>query len=492
MNQTSIKEITSYKNAYFLGIGGIGMSAIARYLMRLGIHVYGYDKTETPLTQALASEGAEIYYNDSSSLIPEKLLNGENTLWVLTPAIPSDHEGWIFLQSLNTPIFKRSEVLGSIARNGFCIAVAGTHGKTTTSTLIAHLLMECNIRFAAFLGGISANYNTNYLHNENGNFLIGDTNPMEVIVLEADEFDRSFHRLNPDLAVITAIDPDHLDIYGDEATFRKAFTEFVQLIRKSTIPEGSSVKSSAVVLQKQLIVPVPNGVEKACYGTDRDNGVSAPSIMPVFSGDNIQIIDGNYQFDFAINDENKGKFICGLPGFHNVENAVAALGICSHYLRLPMENLQRGIASFRGAKRRFEYIVKSPQYIVIDDYAHHPQELNAIIGSVKSLYPNLKLTGIFQPHLFTRTRDFAEGFAKSLSALDTLWLMEIYPAREKPISGVTSSWLLESIKTEATVLSPEAILQKIETQTPSLLLILGAGDIDKLVNPIKEIYSKKL
>ena len=492
MNQTTIKDIKSYKNAYFLGIGGIGMSAIARYLMRLGIHVYGYDKTETQLTQALASEGAEIYYNDSSSLIPTQLLNEDETLWVLTPAIPTEHEGWAYLKSLNTPIFKRSEVLGSIARNGFCIAVAGTHGKTTTSTLIAHLLMECNIRFAAFLGGISANYNTNYLHNENGKFLFGDNNPLEVIVLEADEFDRSFHRLNPDLAVVTAIDPDHLDIYGDETTFRKAFAEFIQLIRKNDIPAGYSIQSNAVVLQKELDVPVPAGVEKASYGTDKENGDVEQSNLPKFSGNNIQIIDGTYQFDFVINQEKKGQFQCGLPGFHNVENAVAALAICAHYLGLPLDQLQQGIASFKGAKRRFEYVVKSPNYIVIDDYAHHPQELNAIIGSVKSLYPNHTLTGIFQPHLFTRTRDFADGFSESLSALDTLWLMDIYPAREKPIPGITSAWLLESIKTEATVLSPEAILKNIETEAPSLLLILGAGDIDKLVNPIKEIYLKKL
>lgn len=490
---TSIQPINHYRSAYFLGIGGIGMSAIARYLLSMGLDVYGYDKTPTPLTNELSQEGALIVFNDNENLIPSHLIGNTQVLWIITPAIPTDHRAWNYLKSLNTPIFKRSEVLGSIARNGFCIAVAGTHGKTTTSTLIAHLLYSCNVNFTAFLGGISANYNTNYVRNENGITLEIQGKKREIIVLEADEFDRSFHRLNPDLAVITAMDPDHLDIYGTEEEFTKAFNVFASLIRpqetqhsdsieNNTVSNNNCARGAGLVIHEKLTkeISIPTGIERITYGTET-------TANSRYQG--VNIAHGNYQFEYCSDSVNPVKFECGLPGFHNIENATAAIAITQHFLRLPWKELQEGILTYRGAKRRFETVFKTSEYVVIDDYAHHPEELNAIIRSVKALYPNFTLTGIFQPHLFTRTRDFVDGFAKSLSQLDECWLMDIYPAREKPIPGISSQWLLEKITTPAQIMNGPEILSSLKENPKKLLLILGAGDIDKLVSPIKEIYS---
>jgi len=466
---TPAKHIRDYNQAYFLGIGGIGMSAIARYFLQIGLPVMGYDKTPTPLTTALQSEGAIINYNDKIEVLPLVVQNDiENTLFVLTPAIPKDHPQWNWLIEKNAIILKRSEVLGQIARGGYCIAVAGTHGKTTTSTLIAHLLHECNINFTAFLGGISANYNTNYLRKTDG----VNYQTKEIIVLEADEFDRSFHRLNPDLAVITAIDPDHLDIYGTPEAFEQAFVEFTHLIQ----PNGG------LMFQENLKIAIAKNVKTQTYGLDKSANYQAQ---------NVHINQGDFCFTLTHNQIEIAPFRCGLPGHHNVQNAVAALGICQGFLNLPIESLQKGIASYKGAKRRFEYVHKTDNYVVIDDYAHHPEELNAIIGSVRTLYPNQNITGIFQPHLFSRTQDFAQGFADSLSKLDCVWLMEIYPAREKPIPGVTSDWLLQMIPNDnKTLVNPSSVLEKIETEKPNILLILGAGDIDRIVQPIANLYLK--
>jgi len=466
---TPAKHIRDYNQAYFLGIGGIGMSAIARYFLQIGLPVMGYDKTPTPLTTALQSEGAIINYNDKIEALPLVVQNDiENTLFVLTPAIPKDHPQWNWLIEKNAIILKRSEVLGQIARGGYCIAVAGTHGKTTTSTLIAHLLHECNINFTAFLGGISANYNTNYLRKTDG----VNYQTKEIIVLEADEFDRSFHRLNPDLAVITAIDPDHLDIYGTPEAFEQAFVEFTHLIQ----PNGG------LMFQENLKIAIAKNVKTQTYGLDKSANYQAQ---------NVHINQGDFCFTLTHNQIEIAPFRCGLPGHHNVQNAVAALGICQGFLNLPIESLQKGIASYKGAKRRFEYVHKTDNYVVIDDYAHHPEELNAIIGSVRTLYPNQNITGIFQPHLFSRTQDFAQGFADSLSKLDCVWLMEIYPAREKPIPGVTSDWLLQMIPNDnKTLVNPSSVLEKIETEKPNILLILGAGDIDRIVQPIANLYLK--
>jgi len=473
MNPT--KLIRDYNQAYFLGIGGIGMSAIARYFLQIGLPVMGYDKTPTPLTNALQAEGAVIDYNDQINALPLVVQNDiENTLFVLTPAIPKDHPQWNWLIEKNAIILKRSEVLGQIARGGYCIAVAGTHGKTTTSTLIAHLLHECNINFTAFLGGISANYNTNYLRKTDGvNYQPGgNSEAKEIIVLEADEFDRSFHRLNPDLAVITAIDPDHLDIYGTPEAFEQAFVDFTHLIQ----PNGG------LMIQEKLKIAIAKNVKTQTYGLDKSANYQAQ---------NVHIHQGDFCFTL-INDQREiAPFRCGLPGHHNVQNAVAALGICQGFLGLDVESLQKGIASYKGAKRRFEYVHKTENYVVIDDYAHHPEELNAIIGSVRTLYPDQQITGIFQPHLFSRTQDFAQGFADSLSQLDQVWLMDIYPAREKPIPGVTSTWLLNMISNpQKTLVSPQTVLEKIQMENPQILLILGAGDIDRIVQPIANLYLK--
>lgn len=477
------RRITDFEQAYFLGIGGIGMSAIARYLLQIGMPVMGYDKTPTPLTSALQDEGANILFDDALEALPTQVSeNLPNTLFILTPAIPKNHPQWVWLQEQSVTIMKRSEVLGSIARNGFCIAVAGTHGKTTTSTLVAHLLHTCNVNFTAFLGGISSNFGSNYIRKTDGRNL--DV-PGEIIVLEADEFDRSFHRLNPDLAIITAMDPDHLDIYGTAEAFTQAFADFTKLIRswggaEQPLPSTTKPHGAALMLHESLQLQTPSHVLTYRYGTSTDSAIHAQDV---------KVDQGDFCFKLAMNNQVIADFRCGLPGHHNVQNALAALGICYGFLGLPINELQQGIATFKGAKRRFEYIHKSPNYVVIDDYAHHPEELNAIIGSVRTLYPNKKITGIFQPHLFSRTQDFAPGFADSLSKLDHLYLMDIYPARELPIPGVTSQWLLSSINNpNKQLVNPTNILTILEANPAEVLLILGAGDIDRLVQPIQTLY----
>ena len=470
------KEISSYKFAYFLGIGGIGMSAICRYLMSIGIKVYGYDKTETSLTKSLAVEGATIHYLDEIGSFPQIIENNINeTLFVLTPAIPAKHSHLIFLINRGIQIFKRSEVLGLISNPMFNVSVAGTHGKTTTSTLIAHLLETANVNYTAFLGGISANYNTNYLRKTDGIDITGTP----IVVLEADEFDRSFHQLRPDIAIITAIDADHLDIYDSHRAFEDAFNHFATLIRS-----GNQIhpKSGQLIIQEKLTLELTHKINVNAYG---ENPLSA------FSYQNVTIENGKFHFDFYEGQKYIGNFHCGLPGFHNVSNATAALAVCYGMLGINLELLKTGIASYKGAKRRFEYIVATKDHVVIDDYAHHPEELNAIIGSVKSLYPNKKITGIFQPHLFSRTRDFVEGFAQSLSQLDALILMEIYPAREEPIEGINSEWLLNQVNLkEKSIESPTEIIKTIKNIKPEVLLILGAGDIDRIVEPIKKVYEE--
>lgn len=477
------RRITDFEQAYFLGIGGIGMSAIARYLLQIGMPVMGYDKTPTPLTSALQDEGANILFDDTLEALPTQVTeNLPNTLFILTPAIPKNHPQWVWLQEQSVTIMKRSEVLGSIARNGFCIAMAGTHGKTTTSTLVAHLLHTCNVNFTAFLGGISSNFGSNYIRKTDGRNL--DV-PGEIIVLEADEFDRSFHRLNPDLAIITAMDPDHLDIYGTAEAFTQAFADFTKLIRswggaEQPLPSTTKPHGAALMLHESLQLQTPSHVLTYRYGTSTDSAIHAQDV---------KVDQGDFCFKLAMNNQMIAEFRCGLPGHHNVQNALAALGICYGFLGLPINELQQGIATFKGAKRRFEYIHKSPTYVVIDDYAHHPEELNAIIGSVRTLYPNKKITGIFQPHLFSRTQDFAPGFADSLSKLDHLYLMDIYPARELPIPGVTSQWLLSSINNpNKQLVNPTNILTILEANPAEVLLILGAGDIDRLVQPIQTLY----
>jgi UDP-N-acetylmuramate--alanine ligase len=474
------RDISKYEYAYFLGIGGIGMSAICRYFMSIGIKVFGYDKTESALTQSLINEGAQITFTDAIASFPEVInQNTTKTIFILTPAVPDKHSHLVYLKENSIEIFKRAEVLGMISHSMFSICVAGTHGKTTTSTLIAHLFESANINYTAFLGGISANYNTNYLRKTNGESLA--TNGREIVVLEADEFDRSFHQLQPDLAIITAIDADHLDIYDTHRAFEDAFNHFANLIRISEYTH-KTVKSGQLIIEEKLTLELTHNIGVNSYGT---------SPLSKYSCQNIHIKSGKFHFDFFEGQTFVSKFICGLPGFHNVSNATAALAICYGMLGMDIEKLKIGIATYKGAKRRFEYVVDNADHVVIDDYAHHPEELNAIIGSVKSLYPSKKITGIFQPHLFSRTRDFVDGFADSLSKLDELWLMEIYPAREEPIPNIDSTWLLEKVNlAQKSLVTPDSILEKLKTNKPEVLLILGAGDIDRIVSPIGKIYAE--
>lgn len=468
-------NLTDIKYVYFLGIGGIGMSAIARYFNSIGISVSGYDKTPSPLTEELIKEGISITFEDSANSLPAFISEyPAETLLIYTPAIPKDHRQFNDLTSKGLSIYKRSEVLGMISQHAFCIAVAGTHGKTTTSTWIAHLLNECGINFTAFLGGISANYNTNYLHKTDGRSPFADK---PIVVLEADEFDRSFHRLNPDIAIITAIDPDHLDIYENEEAFREAFGIFATKIKSG----------GTLIYHHSLTEHWPENITCISYGTDTQESKA-------MSCSNVKAENGHFTFDLT------GHFTAGeaisirhlksgLNGFHNIENATAASTACLLLPGIEPEMLRAGISTYRGAKRRFEYIINTETHVVIDDYAHHPEELNAIIGSVRALYPNRTITGVFQPHLFSRTRDFGDAFADSLDKLDYPILLDIYPARELPIPGIDGQWLLNKMKNpNKQLLDNDALLQLINQTKPSLLLILGAGDIDRLVPKIKTMY----
>lgn len=468
-------NISGYQHVYFLGIGGIGMSALARYFQAQGLQVSGYDKTPGDLTDALQAEGIQVFFDESLDALPGFVrTQPEQTLLIYTPAIPATHPQLRYLLDGGYQLRKRSEVLGLISRDSYCIAVAGTHGKTTTSTLIAWLLEAAGINFTAFLGGISANFHNNYIHKTNGRNLFPDK---PIVVLEADEFDRSFHRLSPDIAVITAIDPDHLDIYETAAAFYEAFTEFSRKIK----PNGK------LLVQHSLKQAWPEALQVLRYGMDQDHAA------PDFSSRFTEIADGNFYFDYSGhvpgNEILEKHLHCGLPGYHNIENATAALAVTCNLLNLDESAVRQGLSDFRGVKRRFEYLVKRQDAVVIDDYAHHPEELRAILSSVRALYPDKKLTAIFQPHLFSRTRDFAQGFAEVLSMPDELILMDIYPARELPIPGISSHWLLGQIAhAQKSLLSPQAIINKVTSEKPELLLLLGAGDIDRLSHPVKNIY----
>lgn len=447
-------ELNRIKRIYFVGIGGIGMSAIARYFAKRGCVVCGYDKTRTNLTIALEQEGILISYMDDEAVLPVSFHEkSEDTLIVYTPAIPKDAGILNYFKDNGFVLKKRSEVLGIISKGQFCIAIAGTHGKTTTSTIIAHVLTHTGYGCTAFLGGISTNYNSN--------FLIGDNN---VVVVEADEYDRSFLTLHPDISVITAMDADHLDIYGDAAQLTESFGLFAGQLKddgKLFIKEG---------------LPL-NGIT---YSADLNSSLRAK---------NIRVEDGNFVFDFEDGYAKIKDLSLALPGKHNVENAVAAIGVALS-LGIHPRSIKKAIAAFKGVKRRFEYIVKSPEHIYIDDYAHHPEELRACFDAVRQLYPEKKMTVIFQPHLFTRTRDFADGFASVLGTADSLLLLEIYPARELPLPGITSQFLLDKILLEdKEVCGKEAVLELVKHKKPELLLTVGAGDIDTLIQPLKAILS---
>lgn len=456
----NLKDI---KTAYFLGIGGIGMSAIARYFKAIGIHVYGYDKTRNDFTRQLEDEGFDIHYFENIENIPEDVKNGVKSIVIYTPAIPKDNTELQFFVQKSIRLYKRAEVLGILSANAYTIAVAGTHGKTTTSSMIAHILNECGINFTAFLGGVSTNFNSNYFHKTDGISLFDKP----VVVVEADEFDRSFLHLKPSIAIVTSTDADHLDIYGEADEVKRSFQEFVDCIRDN----GLAIINDTLDLQTKS--------ELITYGKTED---------AIAQYSEVKVI--NHQFCFNYKHQSYSFEVRNaLPGFHNVENATAAITAALH-MQLPLKLIVGACASFAGVKRRFEYVFNSPDKVVIDDYAHHPTELKACIKSVRELYPKRKITGIFQPHLFSRTRDFADDFATALDMLDECWLMDIYPARELPIEGINAEFLAIKMDKTPLLISKENIIKKLEEHQEELLVILGAGDIDQIVKLVKAIYEK--
>jgi UDP-N-acetylmuramate--alanine ligase len=451
-----IKEV---KHIYFLGIGGIGMSALARYFLKAGKMISGYDKTSTVLTKTLESEGMEIHYEENVSLIPDSI-----DMVIFTPAIPKDNAEYVHLIN-SMPIYKRSEVLGMISKEKKTIAVAGTHGKTTTCSIVSYLLKNSGIDISAFVGGIMKNFNSNYLY--------GDS---DWVVAEADEYDRSFLRLYPDIAVILSMDADHLDIYGDKKSVHQGFKDFTLNIK-----QGGSL---------WVHTSIRNNIDEEWKRALMDNGVSIQT-FGINEGDlhatDVRVENGRFHYSLKVDNAIDG-FALALGGRHNVSNAVVATAV-SKELGCTWEDLKQSIESFKGIKRRFELVAEKDDAVLIDDYAHHPTELKAAINATRELYPNKKLTVVFQPHLFTRTRDFVDGFAKELSKPDTLILTEIYPARELPIEGVTSNIIFEKVTLEDKQLIHQSeLIDTLKNKPFEILLITGAGDIDKKVIEIKEKY----
>ncbi len=446
-------ELENIRRVYLIGIGGIGMSGLARYFKKRGCVVCGYDKTCTPLTAALMNEGIPVVFHDEVDNIPMSFQEKDaSTLIIYTPAIPKDSQILNHFKLRGFTFKKRSEVLGIISKGMFTIAVAGTHGKTTTSSMIAHVLKDSGYDCSAFLGGIASNYNSNVLFGENN-----------TMVVEADEFDRSFLTLHPDIAIVTSMDADHLDIYGDKSHLVESFKQFT-----------SQLKSGGKLLYRM--------------GLDLKNGQTyAANAVADIQAVNVRVENGSFHFDFKNAELIIENIEMGLPGLHNIENAVAAVEVALK-LGIRPDKIRTALANFKGVKRRFEYVVKNEDYVYIDDYAHHPEELRACIQAVKTLYPNKKLTTVFQPHLFTRTRDFADGFAEVLGMTDELIMLDIYPARELPIAGVNSEMILDKINlSEKRILSKHDVIEYIRDKKPELLLSVGAGDIDTLIEPFKKV-----
>ncbi|MCQ6960860.1 UDP-N-acetylmuramate--L-alanine ligase [Mucilaginibacter aquariorum] len=446
-------ELNNIKRVYLVGIGGIGMSGLARYFHHLGCVVCGYDKTHTPLTDDLHNEGICVVFEDRADWIPMSFQELDaGTLIIYTPAIPKDAEILNFFRRKGFDLQKRSQVLGLISKSMFTIAVAGTHGKTTTSCMIAHILKDSGKDCSAFLGGISSNYQTNVLY--------GDNN---IMVVEADEYDRSFLTLHPDIAIITSMDADHLDIYGDHSKLEESFKLF-----------ASQIKQGGTLIYRKGL-PLGEGFTYAI--NDEAQAMAT----------NVRVEEGNFYFDFNDGSTSIPNIKMGIAGLHNIENAVAAIEAALH-VEVSADAIHEALGSFKGVKRRFEYVVKNSDTIYIDDYAHHPEELRAAITSVKRLYPDKKLTVIFQPHLFTRTRDFADGFAEVLDMADELLLLDIYPARELPIEGVDSNTILSRMKlANKRICGKQESIEIIQLEKPELLLTVGAGDIDTLVLPLKQV-----
>jgi UDP-N-acetylmuramate--alanine ligase len=448
--------IENIKRIYFIGVGGIGMSALARYFNAKKIIVSGYDKTETVLTKQLTAEGIQIHYEDNIEFIDKNA-----QLIVYTPAVPKDHKELNYYQQNNYTVVKRSDVLGAITNSAFNICVAGTHGKTTTSTMVGHLLQHSGYGCNAFLGGIAANYNSNFWANENN-----------VCVVEADEYDRSFLKLSPDVAIITAMDADHLDIYGTAENVEQAFIDFSAKVK----PGGCLILKHGLKRHNEFTV-----ADTCTYSvTDTAANIHVQ---------NLKMAGGGYTFDVINNYWTIKEVHLPMGGLHNVENVIAAIGVAK-YLKIEDEKIKAAVSSFKGVKRRFEYIVKNEKVIYIDDYAHHPDELNALLTGAKKLFPDKKCIIIFQPHLYSRTKDFADGFAASLDMADEIILLPIYPARELPMEGVTSEMILGKMKNKnSSVKNKDEIIEWLKNNKTELVITAGAGDIDTLVEPIKKILN---
>lgn len=449
-------ELKKIHRIYFVGIGGIGMSAIARFFNEKGVKVSGYDKTSTGLTQQLVTEGIGIHYTEDLDKIDKAA-----DLVVYTPAIPATQKELVYYRENGYEVVKRSDVLQEITRELFAITVAGTHGKTTVSTMIAHILRHTGYGCNAFLGGISSNYGKNFWSSEK-----------QVAVIEADEYDRSFLKLSPDVAILTAMDPDHLDIYGTEEAVVEAFVQYTKNIK----PNGTLLARHGLPDAATL-----GGDNKLFYSLQND----AADIY----GKNIRMDNGGYEFDVVQQDWLIDNVRLYIGGMHNVENAIAAIGV-AHLLGISNENIRAAVADFKGIRRRFEYLVKKDNVVYIDDYAHHPEELRALITSAKSLFRGKKCTVIFQPHLFTRTRDFADGFGETLSMADEVILLPIYPARELPIEGVTSEMIASRIHgPEVKIIERDAVVTWLKDHPSQLLITAGAGDIDLLREPIQHLLN---
>ena len=451
-----MRHIDTY---YFLGIGGIGMSALARYFAAKGFRVLGYDRTPSPLTSQLEAEGIQVQYDDSLELVQS--LDITSTVVVRTPAVPNDMPIYVWLCNHRFKVLKRAEVLGVVTRSERALCVAGTHGKTTTSTILAHILHQSHIGANAFLGGIANNYGTN---------LLLDTDS-DLVVVEADEFDRSFHQLTPHISIITSMDPDHLDIYGTADAYRESFQKYAELVE------------NALIVKRGLELNEDN-LKAKVY-------TSAVNAEADFYADNVHVGDGKICFDFHTPTHSITNIQLGVPVWVNIENGVAAMAVAS-LMGATDEELREGMRSFSGVYRRFNIHVNNPDIAYVDDYAHHPMELKACIHSIRALYPDRYVIGVFQPHLFSRTQDFADDFAAVLSKLDEVALLPIYPAREKPIEGITSEWLMEKVTTKRALVSPtilakflrERTKQTLETGMNCVVVTMGAGDIDRQVNDI--------
>jgi UDP-N-acetylmuramate--alanine ligase len=443
-------NLNQIHNVYFIGIGGIGMSALARYFQNVGKKVSGYDKTPTTLTDELIADGMDIHFEDNINLIPTDFYC-ENTLVIVTPAVPVTHSEWNYFVERDYNIKKRAEVLGIITKDTFCFAVAGTHGKTTTSSILGHILYESGADVTAFLGGIVENYHSN---------LIGTGKT--VTVVEADEFDRSFLHLHPNIACVTSMDADHLDIYGDKAAIEDSFREFADKVQDKGnlfVPKGMDLHGVSIAINEEAS----------------------------FKAHNIRIENSSYVFDVQTPTETISNIVFGLPGHHNLMNALMALAMAKTY-GTSSDAIKNALATFKGVQRRFSYQIKTDNLVYIYDYAQHPNEINAVHQAVRELYPNQKVLAVFQPHLFSRTKDFVDDFAKSLSQFDEVLMLDIYPARELPIPGITSSWLLEKMNNKnKKLVSKEKLIEAILESDAKVIVTIGAGDIGELVPSIKKM-----